>query len=256
MFFVGHISIALILSYFIVRRFQVRNVSISLVLFLSILPDIDILFRLVGIDVAHRSITHSIIIFIIVLLIFILKYRVRSIIIYFIAYFSHSAIGDIIVGPSNLLSPFGIFFLNSGIYYMKSGHIFVEGLLLITMAIIVVSQYLCYRKRKMFPFKYSKKLDPVFYPMVIAAIAISAIYLLDQFQELKIPYSFSSLFQSYNYFNIVLVLHSICLATVLAMWIISRHTIRISHGLKCVGIDERTNRKMDKQSRNRNSSLN
>ena len=139
---------------------------------------------------------------------------------------------------------------------MKSGHIFVEGLLLITMAIIVVGQYLCYRKRKMFPFKYSKKLDPVFYPMVIAAIAISAIYLLDQFQELKIPDSFSSLFQSYDYFNIVLVLHSICLATVLAMWIISRHTIRISHGLKCVGIDERTNRKMDKQSRNRNSSLN
>jgi len=233
LFFVGHISIAFIISYFISRRFQVPSFSLSLVFLLSIIPDIDIIFRLVGVEVAHRSITHSIIIFTIVCIVlsmFILKHRIRSIIIYFIAYFSHIAIGDIIVGPSNLLSPFGFFYLNSALYYKMPEHIFVEGLLLITMAIIVVTQYLCYRRGDIFPIKYSKKLDPIFYPVVVTAIAISAVYLLDG-SQLKFPDSFTLLFQSNDYSNIILALNIACLAAVLAIWIISRRTIRTSHGL-------------------------
>jgi membrane-bound metal-dependent hydrolase YbcI (DUF457 family) len=106
MFFVSHISIAFILSYFIITRFQVRNISLSLILFLSILPDTDILFRFVGIDIAHRSITHSIIVYTIILCIFLLKYRRPSIIIYSIAYLSHFVIGDLIVGPLKFIIPF------------------------------------------------------------------------------------------------------------------------------------------------------
>lgn len=241
MFFVGHISIAFILCYFISARFRVNNFSLSLVFFLSVLPDIDIIFRLVGIEVPHRSITNSMIIFIIALLIFTLKYRLRSTIIYFIAYFSHILIGDIIVGPSNLLSPFGFFYLNSALYYKSPEHIFVEGLLLMTMVIIVANQYLCYRKGETFPIKYSKKLDPIFYPMVVAAIAISAIYLLDG-SEIKFPDSFSLLFRSDDYSNIILVLNIICIGTVLATWIISRRTFRTSHGLT-TGLSESRVRK-------------
>src|SRR5919112_776271 len=108
MFFVGHISIAFILGYFIITRFRLYDISLSLVLFLSILPDVDILFRFIGIDIDHRSVTHSLIEITIILCVFLLKYRRPSIIVYCTAYLSHVAIGDLIVGPLNLLYPLGI----------------------------------------------------------------------------------------------------------------------------------------------------
>ena len=227
MFFVSHISIAFILSYFIITRFQVRNISLSLILFLSILPDIDILFRFIGIDIAHRSVTHSIIVFTIILFIFLLKYRKHSFIIYSIAYLSHLAIGDLIVGPLNLLYPFGIFYLTGGIDFKTFEHIFVEVLLLAIMAIIVFGQYMYNRKgNNTFAFEYSKKLDPIFYPMVILAIIVSPVFLLDESQKelFEFPSSFFSLFQFYDNFNTIaiLALHVISMAMVIFLWIITR----------------------------------
>ena len=112
MFFLGHISIAFIICYFIVRRFQLRDISLTLIMFFSILPDVDIVFRLLGVDLGHRSITHSLLLSMIVWGVFLIKYRKPSVMLYFFAYLSHIFIGDLIIGPLNLLYPFGQYFVN------------------------------------------------------------------------------------------------------------------------------------------------
>ena len=52
-------------------------------MFLSILPDVDLVFRLAGIDLGHRTITHSAIIWLIVggilISFFTIKYRKGSV---------------------------------------------------------------------------------------------------------------------------------------------------------------------------------
>ena len=108
MLFIGHISVAFLVAYFISTKFQGirKTVSIALVMFLSILPDIDILFRLAGVDLGHRTLTHSVIIWLVagVILIsfFTIKYRKGLIAaVYLIAYLSHLVIGDIFVAPIN-----------------------------------------------------------------------------------------------------------------------------------------------------------
>src|SRR5919112_1796225 len=201
MFFVGHVSIAFILTYIIVTKFRVPNISLSVIMFLSILPDIDILFRFAGTDIAHRSLTHSLVVFTVILCVFFIKYRRPSALVYCIAYLSHIAIGDLIVGPLNLVYPFGLFYLSSGIDFKTSEHMLIEGLVLTVMAIIVIFQYLCnYKYRHTFPFEYSKKLDTLFYPVIILAMIVSPIFLLDESQK-ELPgftNSFFLLFQSYD----------------------------------------------------------
>jgi membrane-bound metal-dependent hydrolase YbcI (DUF457 family) len=60
MLFVGHIAITFLLTYAISKKFVLKGVSISFVMFLSTLPDIDLVLGLFGItEVGHRSITHS-----------------------------------------------------------------------------------------------------------------------------------------------------------------------------------------------------
>jgi LexA-binding, inner membrane-associated putative hydrolase len=227
MFFVGHISIAFILCYFLVEKFQVRNVSLALVLFLSILPDIDILFRFTGVDIAHRSITHSVIVFAIILLIFFLKYkRPSSIMVYSIAYLSHLAIGDLIAGPLNLLYPFGTLYLNGWIGFKTYEHIMVEGVLLTIMVTIAISQCLRAPKRDdAFPFAYSKKLDPIFYPLVIFGIVVSPLFLLDESQKelFEFPDTIFSLLQSHDNIKAVaiLALHAVSVSIVIFLWIIT-----------------------------------
>ena len=98
--------------YFISSKFQgIRKaVSIAMVMLLSILPDIDMVFRLAGIDLGHRTFTHSAIIWLLIggitISFFTIKYRKGSAAaVYLIAYLSHLLIGDIIVAPINLLYP-------------------------------------------------------------------------------------------------------------------------------------------------------
>src|ERR671912_42087 len=123
----------------------------------------------------------------------------------------------LIVGPLNLLYPFGIFYLSSGIEFKTSKHLLLEGLVLTVMAIIVIGRYLCNQKyRHTFPYEYSKKLDTIFYPIIILAMIVSPIFLLDESQK-ELPgfmNAFFLLFQSYdNYDTIaILSLHSIALA--------------------------------------------
>jgi hypothetical protein len=98
----------------------------------------------------------------------------------------------LIVGPLNLLYPFGIFYLSSGIEFKTSEHLLLEGLVLTVMAIIVIGRYLCNQKyRHTFPFEYSKKLDTIFYPIIILAVIVSPDCLMNLKRsclDLQIPF--------------------------------------------------------------------
>ena len=233
MFFLGHISIAFVISYFIVERFQLRGISLSLIMFLSILPDIDIVFRLIGIDLGHRSITHSLLVSMIVWGILLVKYRKPSIVLYFFAYLSHILLGDLIVGPLNLLYPFGQYYVNGLADFKAPEHLVIEGVLLSIMAMIVFGQYLRYRKLHTFPFEYTK-LDTFFYPILISAITISLFFLLDESQKelTEFPNPVFLLIQSStDYRNMtIIVLHAIGIATISFLWIISRRDSQVQYG--------------------------
>lgn len=233
MFFLGHISIAFILSYFIVGRFQLRGISLSLIMFLSILPDIDIVFRLLGVDLGHRSITHSLLVSMIVWGVLLIKYRKPSVVLYFFAYLSHILVGDLIVGPLNLLYPFGQFYVNGGADFKAPEHLVIEGVLLLIMAMIVFGRYLRNQKLHTFPFEFTK-LDTFFYPIIIAAIIVSLFFLLDQSQRelAEFPNSVFLLIQSPIDYKIttIIVLHAFCIVIISFLWIISRRNSQVQYG--------------------------
>jgi LexA-binding, inner membrane-associated putative hydrolase len=185
MLFVGHISIAFLLTYAISKKFVLKDVSISFVMFLSTLPDIDLVFRLLGLELGHRSVTHSAIIWAIVALAFFAKYRRISVAVYSLAYLSHVVIGDLVVGPINLLYPIGNFVVSGGIRFGTISHTMTEGILFAIMAIIIIIQNLYKHNSRQHTllFHYST-LDSLFYPVLIAEIIISPIFVLsDRFQD-------------------------------------------------------------------------
>jgi membrane-bound metal-dependent hydrolase YbcI (DUF457 family) len=230
MFFLGHISIAFVISYFIVRRFHLKDISTSLIMLFSILPDIDIVFRLMGIDLGHRSITHSLLVSMIVWGVFLIKYRKPSVMVYFFAYLSHIIIGDLIIGPLNLLYPFGHYFVNGVAEFKAPEHLVIEWVLLMIMATIVFGQYLRNRRVHIFPFGFTK-LDSFFYPIVISALIISLFFLLDQSQSelTQFPSSIFLLIQSPIDYDMttIIVMHAFGIAIVSFLWIVSRRNTRI-----------------------------
>jgi membrane-bound metal-dependent hydrolase YbcI (DUF457 family) len=232
MFFLGHISISLVISHFIVRRFQLRDISLSLIMFLSILPDVDIVFRLLGIDLGHRSITHSLLVSMIVWGVLLIKYRKPSVMLYFFAYLSH-IFGDWMIGPLNLLYPFGQYFVNGVADFKAPEHLVIEVVLLLIMATIVLGQYLRNRRVHIFPFGFTK-LDTFFYPMVISAIIVSLFFLLDQSQRelTEFPNSVFLIIQSPIDYNIItiIVLHAFCIAIISFLWIVSRRNSQTQYG--------------------------
>jgi hypothetical protein len=185
MLFVGHISIAFLLTYAISKKFVLKDVSISFVMFLSTLPDIDLVFRLLGLELGHRSITHSAIIWAIVALAFFAKYRRISVAVYSLAYLSHVVIGDLIVGPLNLLYPIGNFVVSGGIRFGTISDTMTEGILFVIMAIIIIMQNLYkHNSRQHTLLLHYSRLDSFFYPVLIAEIIISPIFVLsDRFQD-------------------------------------------------------------------------
>jgi membrane-bound metal-dependent hydrolase YbcI (DUF457 family) len=185
MLFVGHISIAFLLTYAISKKFVLKDVSISFVMFLSTLPDVDLIFRLLGIEFGHRSITHSMIIWTIVALAFLAKYRRTSVAVYSLAYLSHIILGDLLVGPINLLYPIGDFVVSGGIRFGTISDIITEGVLFAIMAILIIMEnlYKDNNRQHTLLLHYST-LDRFFYPILITEIIISPIFLLsNRFQD-------------------------------------------------------------------------
>jgi membrane-bound metal-dependent hydrolase YbcI (DUF457 family) len=194
MLFVGHISIAFLLIYAISRKFVLKDVSISFAMFLSTLPDIDLVFSLFGIEIGHRSITHSAIIWTIVAVALLSKYRKISVAVYSLAYLSHIIIGDLVVGPINLLYPIGDFVVSGGIKFNTISGTITEGILFALMVIVIIKQTLHKDndnnngKQNTLLVHYST-LDRFFYPILIAEIAISPIFVLsERFQDFRICY--------------------------------------------------------------------
>lgn len=100
-------------------------------MFLSILPDIDIVFRLAGTDLGHRTFTHSVIIWLVVggilISFFTINYRKGSVAaVYLIAYLSHPVIGHVLIAPINILYPLGDFIVNGPIKNMSLQHILLD----------------------------------------------------------------------------------------------------------------------------------
>jgi membrane-bound metal-dependent hydrolase YbcI (DUF457 family) len=200
-------------------RFQgiKRTVSIAMVMFLSILPDIDIIFRLAGIELGHRTITHSAIVWLVIggilVSFFKIKYRKgREAAVYLIAYLSHLIIGDILVGPINILFPIGEFVITSPIegvqYYL------LETLIFTLMVTVVITNYYLFRKKNedIFLFSYHRKIDAVLYPVLILALVTSFFYVLAKFEL--------SLFEA----SIVAPLHIAAVFIIMLMWRVAKNT--------------------------------
>jgi len=224
--FVGHVSLAFLIAYFISTKFQgtKRTVSIALVMFLSILPDIDIVFRLVGTELGHRTFTHSVIVWLVVggilISFFTIKYRKGSVAaVYLIAYLSHLVIGDVLIPPINILYPLGNFIIDSPIKNVTLQHILLETLLFTLMAAVVITRYYLFKRRNedIFLFRYHCKLDTFLYPTLILAIILSFFYVLAKSEFSLVEVS------------VLMLLHTAAVSIIILIWLASKYAKRQEH---------------------------
>ena len=183
---------------------------------LSIFPDVDIVLELAGVDLDHRTFTHSIIIWlgiggIVTFLISLKSPRGSEVAIYLIAYMSHLVVGDILVEHINVLYPIGDFTIDSTIVSGSWQHICLEVMLIGFMALVVITKFK--HKKKAF-FSDHGAADSILYLLLILAISISLTYILNEFQF--------SLVQVL----ILIILHSLAIATIILLWIGSRSSKR------------------------------
>ena len=99
MYAVGHLALGYLTGRAAGKHLKV-NTNISLLLLASVIPDIDLLVPVLE----HRGPTHSLIIFLIILIPAILIYGKKAVP-YFIALVQHPLIGDYITGSTQLLWP-------------------------------------------------------------------------------------------------------------------------------------------------------
>lgn len=193
-------------------------------MFLSILPDIDIVFRLVGTELGHRTFTHSVIVWLVVGGIFIsfftIKYRKGSVAaVYLIAYLSHLIIGDLLIPPINILYPLGNFIINSPIKNVSSQHLFLETLLFTLMAAVVITRYYSFKRRNedIFLFRYHCKTDAFLYPTLILAIIVSLFYVLagSEFSLVEV--------------SVLMLLHTAAVSIIILIWLASKCAKRQEH---------------------------
>lgn len=128
MFFLGHMVWAYIFS-----RPLSRDSNMYLIMLLGILPDIDILFNS---TFEHRSITHSIPFLTLISIPFFIKYRYKALP-YYIALTQHIFFGDLIVGKTQLLWPFGP---NIGLGFKLTSFesILIEGIGLVAFILLLI----------------------------------------------------------------------------------------------------------------------
>jgi hypothetical protein len=206
MFPVGHLSFGFIIAYILIKKFSLHRISIPLVMFLSIVPDIDIFLQWVGIG-SHKSMTHSTILCTILASIFIAKYG-KPAVIYSLAYLQHIVIGDTLIGPINILYPFGNLSVDVGIKYGSLLHILLELLLSSCMLAIIIYQR--QRSCHLFEFAY-RRADPLVYFILMLSLSVSFTYiiygdeyLVSLFKESEI--GLSSFILSYAFAIIAIVL--------------------------------------------------
>ncbi|CAN5506115.1 hypothetical protein BH18THE2_BH18THE2_24840 [soil metagenome] len=224
MLFVGHIAIAFIMCYVLSKILSIKRISFPLIMLLSVLPDIDIGFKLLGIDPGHRTFTHSAILALIVSVAaaFIAKLQRSAILVYSIAYFTHILIGDILINSVNILYPFGVFQLGVGIKLNSLTDIIIEFVPLLGMTAIVIREYFLYKKGAgdSILFHHSS-LDQILYIFVILAVITSVVYLM--VNEIKYnALSLNGIKLLENRLILMIMLHMFAIAIITFIWAISR----------------------------------
>ncbi len=115
------------------------NVNPYLILFLAILPDIDLILGVFGLR--HRTWTHSILIWSLIFIPFFVKYRMTAVP-YFISLIQHIILGDFIVGDRNYpLWPVSTVTLSLGYSPVSAMNIAVEGI-----GLVIFTSMICIRK--------------------------------------------------------------------------------------------------------------
>jgi len=101
LFLLGHACWAYLTGRFVSHPFGLRP-NLYLLLILGMLPDVDLILG--SLDIAHRTVTHSVIFWSLVFVPFFAKYK-KIALPYFVAAIQHILIGDMIVGRTNILWP-------------------------------------------------------------------------------------------------------------------------------------------------------
>lgn len=131
MFAVGHLALGYLTGRAAANRLKVTP-NLSLLFLAAVLPDIDLLIP----GVAHRGPTHSLVIYVLLLIPALLLQRKRAIP-YFIALAQHAAIGDTLTGRTQLLWPLTSTSYGTGIPITSPTNILLEGsLFLISIAVL------------------------------------------------------------------------------------------------------------------------
>ncbi len=132
MYAVGHLALGYLTGSAAGKHLKVKP-NISLLFLASVIPDIDILIP--GFE--HRGPTHSLIIFVILLIPAILLNGKKAVP-YFIALAQHSLIGDYITGGAQLLWPLTSHIYGIGVEITSLPNILLEwGLLIVSMALML-----------------------------------------------------------------------------------------------------------------------
>jgi hypothetical protein len=182
MYLVGHALVAVLIALGISKKFGITRISFALVMLIACLPDVDILFEAAGLT-THKTFTHSLILSTIVVpaVIFgLARWRQVSLgaaLVYSLAYIQHIAIGDIVVGATNILYPFGELMVGTGIGYGTVEHQTIEFLLLAIAAGIVLGKAFGRQLGATALFRFNMT-DKVTYVLYIGSVVISFAYLL------------------------------------------------------------------------------
>lgn len=183
MYLVGHAILALLISFGISKKFKITGVSFALVMLIACLPDIDILLQAAGIT-AHKTYTHSVILSLTVVpsaIFAIARWRKVSsgaAVVYSVAYIQHIMIGDVAVGGTNMLYPFGTLLVGTGIGYGTVAHQLLEFVLLAVLAAIVLAKSFRVRLHDAGGLFRFENVDKVCYALLLASIVVSFAYLL------------------------------------------------------------------------------
>lgn len=132
MFAVGHLALGYILAK-LTTRVTKTEMSIPIVLMLSVIPDIDLLLPFVE----HRGPFHSVAMATIIFMPMFALYR-RKALPYFAALIQHSLIGDYIIGGVQLLWPLTQQPYGLGINIFSLANVTLEWLLFLAAAIVML----------------------------------------------------------------------------------------------------------------------
>lgn len=132
MYAVGHLSLGYLFAKGSAKILK-QDINLPLVFLLSLIPDIDLLIP----GVEHRTITHSIVMSIVVFLPFFMLYKTKAIP-YFFALAQHILVGDFIIGETQILLPITSTWYGLGICIHSSTNVILEwSSFIVAMAIML-----------------------------------------------------------------------------------------------------------------------